>query len=280
MKVGIIGYGFVGKALSSALKKDVKTFKIDPCLNTKISDLINFSPDICFICVPTPMEEDGSQDISILKKVINEIYSCNLKSLIVLKSTVLPNYLKLFEKKIPNIILNPEFLREKYASEDFINSNLILFGGQKKNTSLIVDFYKNHTLCKTKEYQCTDLITASLVKYAINTFLSNKVIFFNQLHNIFEGSGSQEKWEKFVDLVSLDNRIGSSHMQVPGLDGRFGFGGPCFPKDCNALIKYSDDIGKPFELLKKTQSINNKIRRKYEILSDRELEQNINYNDD
>ena len=63
MKVGIIGYGFVGKALESGLKNNVDILKIDPILENKIEDLIEFKPDICFICVPTPMNNDGSQDI-------------------------------------------------------------------------------------------------------------------------------------------------------------------------------------------------------------------------
>ena len=86
------------------------------------------------------------------------------------------------------------------------------------------------------------------------------------------------EWEDFIDIISIDERVGRSHMRVPGMDGKFGYGGPCFPKDCNALIKYSYDIGKPFELLEKSSEINNKIRKQYKTLSKREIEQNINYN--
>ena len=279
MKVGIIGLGFVGTALLNAIDKDVEVLKVDPILGTNINDLSDFNPDICFICVPTPMNEDGSQDISILEGVIYEICKYELNSTIVLKSTILPNHIKFLENATPNIVINPEFLRERSANADFINSKLIILGGQEKNTSIIADFYRNHTACKAKDYQFTDLASASLIKYAINTFLATKVIFFNQLHNIFKESDTQEKWETLIDIISMDNRIGSSHMQVPGIDGKLGFGGPCFPKDCSALIKYSNDINKPFELLEKARIINNKIRRDYDVLSDREIEQNINYND-
>ena len=68
MRVGIIGYGFVGKALANGIKNKVDIFKVDPKLGTSISDLINFNPEIIFICVPTPMNDDGSQDIKILKR--------------------------------------------------------------------------------------------------------------------------------------------------------------------------------------------------------------------
>lgn len=279
MKVGIIGLGFVGSALLNAIDRDVEVLKVDPRLGTNIIDLLDFNPDICFICVPTPMNEDGSQDISILEGVINEICKYELNSTIVLKSTILPNHIKFFENAIPNIVINPEFLRERTANEDFINSKLIVLGGKEKNTSIIADFYRKHTACKTKDYQFTDLASASLIKYAINTFLASKVIFFNELHDIFKETDTHEKWETLVDIISMDSRIGSSHMQVPGIDGKFGFGGPCFPKDCNALIKYSNDINRPFKLLEQVRIINNRIRREYDNLSEREIEQNINYND-
>ena len=67
MKVAIIGYGFVGKALKNGLKKNVKTFLVDPKLNTDIKDLKDFEPEIVFVCVPTPMNDDGTQNIQILE---------------------------------------------------------------------------------------------------------------------------------------------------------------------------------------------------------------------
>ena len=69
-------------------------------------------------------------------------------------------------------------------------------------------------------------------------------------------------------------------MSVPGPDGRYGYGGPCFPKDVNALIKYSQEIGAELTLLKKANAINNTIRAKYNDLTIREIEQNIKYNID
>ena len=278
MKVAIIGYGFVGKAIEFGTKKNVEIIKIDPKLGTDISQLIDFKPDICFICVPTPMNNDGSQNIDILENVINDLLANSIKSLFILKSTVLPNHINKLKKLIPEVVLNPEFLRERHANDDFINSKLIVLGGSKKSTKLAAEFYKNHTICVATNYKFTDLISASLIKYSINTFLSLKVTFFNELNDIFSESNPSIEWEDFINIISLDERIGSSHMKVPGVDGKYGYGGPCFPKDCNALIKYSDDIGKPFELLKKSSEINNKIRKQYKELSKREIEQNINYN--
>ena len=106
MRVAIIGYGFVGKALEFGIKDNVETFKVDPKLGTEISDLIDFKPHICFVCVPTPMNDDGTQNISILKDAIKEIKMMSISSLIVLKSTVLPNHFTELKELIPNLIYN------------------------------------------------------------------------------------------------------------------------------------------------------------------------------
>ncbi len=278
MKVGIIGYGFVGKALANGIKDQNNIFKVDPKLGTSISDLIKFNPEIIFICVPTPMHDDGSQDIDILKKVIHELITNSITAKIVVKSTLLPNKLSEFEEVKSSLVFNPEFLREKSANDDFINSEFIVLGGLEKNTKAIAEFYKNHTKCKTNNYQFTDAVTACFLKYSVNTFLASKVIFFNQLYELFQVSNSLVSWEDFTKMISLDDRIGKSHMQVPGHDGKFGFGGACFPKDVNALIKYSKEAGIDLSLLNKANNINNIIRAKYNNVTDREKEQNINFN--
>ncbi len=277
MKIGIIGLGFVGNALLNGLNDDVKVLKIDPKLNTLTSDLFKFNPEIVFLCVPTPMNDDGTQNISIVQKVISEINRGNQNFLLVLKSTILPNHIEEISKSYNNFIFNPEFLREKYANQDFVNSSSIIFGGDKKNTKIIADFYKNHTKCICKDYIFTDAISASLIKYSINSFLATKVVFFNQLKDIFENSTTNESWENFINAVASDKRIGSSHMDVPGPDGRKGFGGPCFPKDTNALVEYSKNLKSEFSLLKKAISVNDKIRLMYNDVTEREKEQNINF---
>jgi nucleotide sugar dehydrogenase len=280
MKVAIIGYGFVGKALEFGLKNNIEISLIDPNLGSNISELKSFEPNVVFICVPTPMNKDGSQDLSILEDVSNQLKQLSLSALIVLKSTVLPSYVDTLDELFSDLVYNPEFLRERSANKDFINSELIIFGGSKKNTISLENFYNNHTNCVNNSYKHTDLISASLIKYSINTFLSTKVIFFNELYNLFNKSGSKDTWENFINIISIDSRIGNSHMQVPGPDGKLGFGGPCFPKDSNAFYSYSEKIEEPLKLLKETISINNQIRKKYSSIDKRELEQNINYDVD
>ena len=95
MKVAIFGFGFVGKALKNGLKGNVDCIEIDPKLGTDMNDLRNHRPDIAFICLPTPMNEDGSQNLNILKDVITEVIKFDKHLLIVLKSPILPKYIDL-----------------------------------------------------------------------------------------------------------------------------------------------------------------------------------------
>jgi len=280
MKIGIIGYGFVGKALEAGLNDDVKVIKIDPKLNTQIKDLINFKPNAIFICVPTPMNEDFSQDISIIKSVLIDLKNLNLNSLVVLKSTVLPDHIQEIENIFPSFVYNPEFLREDHAIEDFITSKLIVLGGEKASSDLLANIYKHHSRCLCTDFVYTDPTAASLIKYTINSFLATKVTFFNELNALFNKSGTSESWDGFIDAISKDKRIGSSHMDVPGHDGRFGFGGACLPKDSNAFSIYAENKDNELNVLKTAISTNNNIRASYNVLTNRELEQNIKFKGD
>ena len=159
MKVSIIGYGFVGKALFNAIKKNVTVQKIDPKLNTHIKDLEKFRPNLIFISVPTPMNEDGTQNISILINIIEEIKTMNLVSLVVIKSTILPNYVLEIQNILQDLVYNPEFLREKHANEDFISSSLIVFGGTNKATKKLAEFYDEYLDCINKDYIFTDVVS-------------------------------------------------------------------------------------------------------------------------
>jgi UDPglucose 6-dehydrogenase len=277
VKVGIVGYGFVGKATAKGFSKNTELFLVDPLLGTNLSDLKEFIPEFIFICLPTPMKKDGSQDFTLVKEVFMDILSNKISSTIILKSTVIPSNIKIVDNLIEDYIYNPEFLREKHAEEDFINSSMIILGGSKNNQEKVKNLYENHSICKTKNYVLTDKITASLIKYSINSFLASKVIFFNELRDLFNSSGAEEDWDTFTDVLAMDKRIGNSHMDVPGHDGRLGFGGACFTKDTAALIKYSQSLEKELSLLKKAIEINNNIRSKYDQIDQREKDQNVNY---
>ena len=279
LRLGIIGHGFVGKATDWGFNKRVDKYIVDPRLKTKVKDLENFQPNMVFICVPTPMDDDGNQDSSIIESVTKELKLYCPDAIKVVKSTVLPDVLDQLMDIEPNLIYNPEFLREKHANLDFVNSEMIILGGNRNLSSKVSKAYFNHSRCKTKEHIFTDISTASLIKYSINTFLASKVIFFNEINDLFNNLNTSDSWETVISIISRDKRIGYSHMNVPGHDGRKGFGGACFPKDSVALVKQASKKGIQLEMLKKVIKINNKIRSKYNDLDVRESEQNVSYDD-
>lgn len=279
LKIGIVGHGFVGKATDYGFSVKTEKFIVDPLINTNIQQLSEFNPKIIFVCVPTPMGLSGVQDSSVIESVVKELTKKCPESIIVIKSTVIPSILQTLEKANNNIIYNPEFLREKHANEDFINSDMIILGGNKNISSIVSTYYSKHSKCITKEHIFTDIYTASLVKYSINTFLASKVLFFNEMNEIFQKIESNDSWENFIKIISKDKRIGSSHMDVPGHDGKKGFGGACFPKDTAALLKFAESIGVDFQSLKAVIKKNNKIRSKYDDIGSREREQNVSFDD-
>lgn len=279
VKIGIIGYGFVGKATDSGFNSNVEKYIVDPKLETSIEQLSEFNPDIAFVCVPTPMGKDGNQDSTILEEVIKQLVRLCPQTIKVVKSTVLPSILDDLYKLDNQIIYNPEFLREKHADLDFINSDMIILGGDRNVAGKVSEVYLNNSSCKTQDHVFTDLKTASLIKYSINTFLASKVIFFNEIFSIYEKLDVADKWEDVKNIISRDARIGESHMDVPGHDGRKGFGGACFPKDSLALVKFADGLGTNLTSLKTTIKTNNRIRSKYKDLDPRELEQNVSFDD-
>ena len=279
IKIGIVGHGFVGKATDWGFNKKVEKYIVDPLYNTYIQDLKTFDPNLIFICVPTPMADDGTQDSSIIEDVIDDLIKYCPSAIKVVKSTVLPSILEKLNLLDKKLIYNPEFLREKHANLDFINSDMIIFGGDRNTASKVSDAYLMHSRCKTKEHIFTDIKTASLIKYSINTFLASKVIFFNELYAVFEKLNTSDSWDEVINIISKDKRIGKSHMNVPGHDGRKGFGGACFPKDSLAFAKFAESIGIDPSLLKSVIKINNKLRSGYQKLDSRESQQNVSFDD-
>jgi len=279
LKLGIVGHGFVGKATDWGFNKHISKFIVDPLLKNSVKDLEGFKPEIVFICVPTPMNDDGSLDSSIIEKVVEELVLYCPNAIKVVKSTVLPNLLDELHKLDSRLIYNPEFLREKHANLDFENSDMIIFGGDRNISEKVSKAYLRHSRCKTKEHIFTDLKTASLIKYSINTFLASKVIFFNELFSVYERLEVGDSWQSITNIISRDQRIGESHMSVPGHDGRKGFGGACFPKDSLALAKYANSLNIETDLLKTVIRTNNKIRSKYDQIESREAEQNVTFDD-
>jgi len=248
MRIGIVGQGYVGTAVKEVFSKHYETNTFDlngKCNCTDIEDLIAAS-DIIFVCVPTPMKKDGSCDTSIVESVVKDIdeivnYFTNKDHKIVaIKSTIPPGTTNRLNKKCENIsvIFNPEFLTEANFIEDFKNQSRIIIGGERPSTTKLRQVYSllfpDATIVKTGS------ITAEMVKYFTNTFLATKVSFANEMKMICDGLNID--YDKVVEYSTYDERLGKSHWAVPGPDGKLGFGGSCFPKDLNALIKTAEEL--------------------------------------
>ena len=260
MKLGIIGKGFVGSAVANGFDKDCEQVIVDPkYTDNTIVDVLDCK--LVFVCVPTPVAEDGSCDTSIVKDVLIELSMRDYKGVVVVKSTIIPDYLHEFKKEFDlKIVYNPEFLTEANANEDFKNPPFQVFGGKWRDCEVVEKAYLRHSSVRIVPTFKVDLTTASLLKYTINSWLATKVIFFNELKELHELGSSMVTWEQFTDMLSRDERIGKTHMQVPGPDGEKGFGGHCFPKDTEALLHYANKKNIKMSVLRKAVSTNKKLR--------------------
>ena len=254
-KIGIIGNGFVGSAISygfSLYVDEVKIYDTDPRRSTHSLEDIASDCGIIFVCVPTPMFESGECDLSIVHSVIDNLSICQgiTDSIIAIKSTVVPGTLE-------SLVFNPEFLTERTAKLDFINTARIVIGSNKaKNNDVVESLYRirfPHT-----QIIKTDLATAQLIKYMANCFFSTKVSFMNEMYQICEAVGAN--WQEAVNGFLSDGRIGNSHIDVPGHDKDFGFGGKCFPKDLNAMIMRSTELGIKPTVMKAVWEKNKEVR--------------------
>ena len=260
LNLGIIGKGFVGSAVANGFNKDCEQIIVDPkYTDNTIEDVLDCK--LIFVCVPTPVAEDGSCDVSIAKDVLTELNRRQYKGVVVIKSTIIPDYLHEFKKTYDlKIVYNPEFLTEANADEDFKNPPFQVFGGKWRDCEVVEKAYLRYSSVRIVPTFKVDLTTASLLKYTINSWLATKVTFFNELKELHELGSSMVSWEQFTDMLSRDERIGNSHMQVPGPDGEPGFGGHCLPKDTEALLNYANKKNIKMSVLRKAVSSNKKIR--------------------
>jgi UDPglucose 6-dehydrogenase len=264
MKLGIVGHGFVGTAVDHGFTRDVKKFIVDPKHNSTntIQDLIAFGPDAIFVAVPTPQLESGECNTSILEDVMQQLNNSK-GSLVIVKSTVPAYKLEKIKQECVDlrIVYNPEFLTEKNYIDDFVNPPMHVFGGINSDTDAVEKLYKDHSDCRECPVFKTDLVTASMVKYCINSFLATKVTFMNEMYDVLKAAKGTD-WNTFSKIIQTDPRIGGTHMRVPGHDGQRGYAGSCFPKDTNALAWFAREIlNTPFTQLETSIEINERLRK-------------------
>lgn len=261
MKIGIIGQGFVGNAIYQKFKNfyDIKTYDLDTSKCNSTEDEIIKSCKIIFVCLPTPMNSDGSCNTNTVESVIKKINKKTKNKIVVIKSTVIPGTTNLLNKKYKNlsICFNPEFLTERNSVNDYNNQNRIILGGPRPSTTILKQIFS--VVFPAADIIKTDSTYAEMVKYITNTFLSVKVSFANEIYQICEKL--KIDYDKVIEYAIYDNRLGHSHWSVPGPDGDFGFGGHCFPKDLNALINLSNKLKTTNKVLTSALKTNDEVRK-------------------
>ena len=180
-------------------------------------------------------------------------------TIFLIRSTIVPGTTRKLQNKYNtlNLVFNPEFLTERSANFDFINQSRFIVGGSIKNVEKVSSLFR-WRFGETVSIIETDYESAEMVKYMTNTFLATKISFLNDMKILSEAVDAE--WYDVLEGFIRDGRGGHTHLNVPGHDGKFGFGGSCFPKDIQAIINFADDLGLSLDTLKGAWKTNLKVR--------------------
>ena len=273
-KVSIIGLGFVGSAMYKSfelkgLKSSVNLFGYDKFKDGGIGNLddcVN-DIDIIFLALPTKFDSiSGQYDKTIIVDVCEQLEKKLFKGVIVIKSTIEPETTQNLSIQFPSLqfIHNPEFLTARTAFEDFHSQTHIVLGQgttcSQSNLDLVKSWYLSmypNALIST----CTSLESESM-KIFCNCFYSVKVQFFTELFLLCKSNGCDYSVVK--DMMLKNNWINPMHTTVPGPDGSVSYGGLCFPKDTNALLKYMQKQQSPSKVLESSINERNEMRNDHD----------------
>ncbi|MDD3322565.1 MAG: UDP-glucose/GDP-mannose dehydrogenase family protein [Paludibacter sp.] len=295
MNISIVGTGYVGLVSGACLAEtgaivnciDVNQSKIDNLNNgimpiyepgledivkrnvlkerlffkTKLAEVVNDS-DAIFIAVGTPPDEDGSADLKYVVGVAREIGQNLLKyTVVVTKSTVPVGTAKKVKAAIQDeldkrgvkvefdVASNPEFLKEGNAVDDFLKPDRIVVGVESEMAEKVLKRLYKPFVLNNHPIIIMDITSSEMTKYAANSMLATKISFINDIANLCEIVGAD------INLVrkgiGSDSRIGHKFL-YPGV----GYGGSCFPKDVQALIKTATEYGYDLKVLRAVEEVN------------------------
>lgn len=290
MKIAVVGTGYVGLVTGTCLAEtgntvicvDIDAAKVkkmkagivpiyEPHLDilfernisqgrltftTNLKEALDVS-DIVFLALPTPPDEDGSADLSYILGVSKEIGKL-IKSykVIVDKSTVPVGTAEKVHKEISgnatcdfDVVSNPEFLREGFAVDDFMKPDRVVIGTSSERAKKLMSELFSPYVRQGNPIIFMDERSAELTKYAANSFLATKISFMNEIANLCEILGADVDHVRAG--VGSDTRIGKRFL-FPGI----GYGGSCFPKDVQALVKSATDAHYDFKILKSVIKVN------------------------
>jgi UDPglucose 6-dehydrogenase len=292
MKIAVVGTGYVGLVTGTCFAEtgnkvtciDIDVNKVNKLSNGEITiyepglekiflrnlreNRLHFTTnlsegvedaEIVFLALPTPPGEDGSADLKYILGVANDLGKL-LKSykVIVDKSTVPVGTAEKVRKAIAanysgefDVVSNPEFLREGVAVDDFMKPDRVVIGASSDRARKLMGELYAPFVRQGNPVIFMDEKSAELTKYAANSFLATKISFMNEIAQLCERLGAD------VDMVrrgiGSDERIGKRFL-FPGI----GYGGSCFPKDVQALIKSAEEVSYNFAILKSVEEVNEK----------------------
>jgi nucleotide sugar dehydrogenase len=255
MKIGVIGLGVIGSACKYGFEKLGHEVNIhDIKFNTNMTNILN--TEICFICVPTPSDEDGSCNVSIVESVVLELKDLEYDGIIAIKSTVKPTTTQnLIDKTKLKICFVPEFLRERSAISDFIDNHDLLVVGTDSNE--IFEKVKNCHGHYPKKIEILNPTEAELLKYYSNTYNATKIIFANEMYEICEKLGIN--YTKIKDAFVKRGTTIDTYLDVN--ENFRGYAGVCLPKDTKALDSLVKELGLDLKLFEVIDSENNKFKK-------------------
>ncbi len=290
MKIAVVGTGYVGLVTGTCFAEtgnhvtciDVDENKINQLLSGKITiyepgleqifernirqHRLDFTTsleegiegaDVIFLALPTPSGEDGSADLKYILGVADQLGGLLQKyAVIVDKSTVpvgtserVSNNISANSRVDFDVVSNPEFLREGVAIEDFMKPERVVIGTTSDRAKKVMEELYSPLVRQGNPILFMDERSAELTKYAANSFLATKISFMNEIANLCEKMGAD------VDEVrrgmGTDSRIGNRFL-FAGI----GYGGSCFPKDVQALVKSSDEVDYNFKILNSVMDVN------------------------
>jgi UDPglucose 6-dehydrogenase len=266
--INIVGYGYVGSAVGHLCKRnkvaycvmdanketvEKETMKVNGF--TEVEELVvnseqHNNKNVYFIAVPTPSSISGECNIGIVDSVVCDIARVNTKeTYILIKSTLKPGTCKQLQEKYGrdnlSITYCPEFLKEKTFEEDMYNANFVLLGnGNQTVENVMKKLYAHNTGIKVV---CKSYEECELFKYTINVYLAVKVWYFNEVNVLCEKY--LVNYNSLKELFDLEPRLGDTHLDVPGHDGNYGFGGKCLPKETRGMHYLQKTLGIDNEVL-------------------------------
>ena len=246
MNIGIIGHGYVGKATKLLGCKDeandlddnlVLVYDIDESkripADVKLSDFLMC--DVVFVCVPTPARADGTCDTRIVETVVGDLKDLDITSIVVRSTVPVGTCERL------GVAFMPEFLTEKNWEHNFKETKEWIIGCDHQDDKLfktvmkrIFVTAKRNGRIKGANFVWASTKEAEAAKLVRNAFLATKVSFCNEISDWC--SKMNINYKAIAQMMIMDERIGATHMKVPGPDGKKGYGGTCFPKDMNSLL--------------------------------------------